>query len=244
MSVVLHLMAWREIIARVFDGFRSEEDVSPDWLVNPSTNRRLKLDLYFPEIGIAFRFAGLRGQGRKRVTDWELLEEEQRDNVRAELCRLNDVTLVTVPLMAERPGDILRRLSDALGKASRRVAAGEIDIEEKRRLMPMLAQARRECERIISRVHRPDDLIPYAELWRDRETNMVVALQQEARARPAARAIPNFVEGMSVTHSAFGPGTVVAVEPEGDDLRITVQFVTAGQRTLLASLVGDKLKPS
>ncbi len=245
MSTVLNMMAWREILARIFEEVERQEDVSPSWLVNPGTHRRLKLDVFYPEIGIAIRFVGLRGKGHKSISDWELMEEEQRDQIRAELCRSNGVFLVLIPVAGDRPGEPLRALSAALGQASRSMAQGTCPLADKRRLMPLLAEARRRCEEIIQRVRTPDDLALYAELWRDRETAMIVALQKQPAGQPRkSRRLPRYVEGMAVTHTAFGPGTVVAITPEGDDARITVQFVTAGERTFLASLVADKLMPA
>ena len=35
---------WRELLARVFTSFDAEYGLTPEWLVNPDTNRRLKLD--------------------------------------------------------------------------------------------------------------------------------------------------------------------------------------------------------
>ena len=52
---------WREVLARIFDGFETEYGVTPEWLINPETNRRLKLDCLFPDIGVAVRFVGLVG---------------------------------------------------------------------------------------------------------------------------------------------------------------------------------------
>ncbi len=63
------------------------DNVSPDWLVNPATRRKLKLDIYFVEAGVAVRFVGLTAKGQARQSDWEVLEAEQRDQTRAELCR-------------------------------------------------------------------------------------------------------------------------------------------------------------
>jgi hypothetical protein len=239
------MMAWREILARIFEGLKREEDVSPEWLVNPGTRRHLKLDVFYPEIGIAIRFVGLQGKGHKSISDWELMEEEQRDQIRAELCRSNGVFLVLIPVASDRPGETLRALSAALGQASRSMAQGSRPLADKRRLMPVLAEARQRCEEIIQRVRTPDDLALYAELWRDREAAMVIALQNQPAAQPRKkREPPRFVEGMAVTHTAFGPGTVIAITPEGNDARITVQFVTAGVRTFLASLAADKLTPA
>jgi hypothetical protein len=48
---------------------------------------------------------------------------------------------------------------------------------------------------------------------------------------------------MEVEHTAFGPGVVIAINPSGNDTLLTVDFITAGQKTLAASLVGDKLRP-
>ncbi len=245
MSTALQLMAWRELLTRIFDGFAHQEDVSPSWLVNPATRRRLKLDILYPEIGIAIRFVGLRGRGRRMLSDWELQEEEERDRVRAELCRQHGVLLVSIPLLNERPGEPLRALSSALGRAARRVAQDDRDIVEKRRLMPLLAQARRRCEDLIQRVRRPEDLTLYTDLWRDREARLLASLQSASDhpTRPRGRR-PRYKEGMAVTHTVFGPGTVIAVTPDGDEQRVTVRFVTAGERTFLASLVADKLMPA
>ena len=48
---------------------------------------------------------------------------------------------------------------------------------------------------------------------------------------------------MEVEHIIFGPGVVLAVAPGDADTFVTVDFVTAGQKTLAASLIGDKLWP-
>jgi hypothetical protein len=239
-------MAWREILTRIFDGFVRQEDVTPDWLVNPSTRRRLKLDVLYPEIGIALRFVGLQGKRRGPISDWELQEERQRDEIRAELCRQHGIHLVPIFVLGERPGETLRALSTALGQATRRMAQGDREPSDKLRLMPLLARARRTCEELIQQVRSSEDLALYAELWRDRETAMITALQSQPTdtlrqdRRPN---LPKYVEGMAVRHAIFGPGTVIAVTPEGDDARVTVQFVTTGERTFLASLVADKLIP-
>lgn len=247
MSVGLNMMAWREILARVFDRFARQEDVTPDWLVNPGTHRRLKLDVWYPEIGIAIRFVGLQGKRRGLISDEELLEEEQRDRIRAELCRQQGVHLVPIPVLSERPGEALRALSAALGQATRRMAQGDREPSEKLRFMPLLAKARRACEELIQRVRSLEDLALYAELWRDRETAMITALRSQPASKPESGErlnSPKYVEGMAVRHLTFGPGTITAVVPEGDDARITVQFITAGERTFLASLVADKLTPA
>jgi len=243
-SAVLNLMAWREILTRIFEGFERQEDVSPSWLVNPGTGRRLKLDILYPEIGIAVRFVGLRGKGRRAPSDWELLEEEHRDRVREELCRLHGVALVRIPVVSDQPGEPLRALSTELGRALRRISQERRRRAERRQLTMKLTEARRRCEEIIRRVRRPEDLTLYAELWRDREAAVVAALKAEPeRPRRRRRRTPRYAAGMHVTHTTFGPGEVVAVSADGDDARIVVRFTSGDERTFLASLVADKLLP-
>ena len=59
---------WREVFARVFEDFYAQYNVSPDWLKNPATNRRLKLDILYPQLNIAVRFEGLHGKKRRRLS--------------------------------------------------------------------------------------------------------------------------------------------------------------------------------
>ncbi|MEZ4635836.1 MAG: hypothetical protein R2873_00885 [Caldilineaceae bacterium] len=63
----ININAWREILARVFADCNVAYNVSPDWLVNPATRRKLKLDYLYPDINIAVRITGLtaKGQGRR-----------------------------------------------------------------------------------------------------------------------------------------------------------------------------------
>jgi hypothetical protein len=48
---------------------------------------------------------------------------------------------------------------------------------------------------------------------------------------------------MEVEHTSYGPGFVVAATPNDGDTLVTVDFITAGQKTFAASLVADKLRP-
>ena len=69
---------WREVLARIFDGFETEYGVTPEWLVNPDTNRRLKLDCLFPDVGVAVRFVGLEGNTKRRKSDQEVEDGGRR----------------------------------------------------------------------------------------------------------------------------------------------------------------------
>ncbi len=234
-------MAWREILARVMEGFGRQENVSPEWLVNPATKRRLKLDVLYPEVGLAVRFVGLTAKGQPRQSDWEELEEQQRDQTRVELCRLNGVELFLLDVDHAHPQEQLLQLRTALSRLSRLLAQSQRAAAEKVKLMPRLAEARTRLDEVIRRVRSADDLALYAELWRDRETAVAAAMRASATPQPKPSAKPRaYRPGQAVQHSVFGSGTVIGVNG-GDDPQITVEFVDGRTRTFLASLVADKL---
>lgn len=244
MSTQLYLMGWNEILARIFTGFETQHSVSPDWLLNPATRRKLKLDLLYPEIGIAVRFVGLQARGQARKSDWEELEDESRDEVRGELCRLHGVELVLLAPFAPYPEETFKRLGMALSSASRRTAT-QGRARGKAAQMERLAGARKQLEEIRRRVQRLEDLAGYAELWRDRETRMVTALEKPAGNGASTRhiaAVRKLQPGQWIEHERFGRGEVTAVEPAEDDLYLTIRFLTAGERRFLASLAADKLR--
>jgi hypothetical protein len=127
---------WREVLARIFDGFAVEYGVMPEWLVNPGTNRRLKLDCLFSDIGVGVRFIGLEGTGRKsRKSDQEVEDEAAREEARAAVCRAHGVTLISVDPDGE-PATALRALEMGPARASSQLA-------QKQKLMPLLS--RPEC---------------------------------------------------------------------------------------------------
>ena len=75
---------WREVLARIFEGFGAELNVSPEWLVNPDTNRKLKLDYLYGDINVAIRFVGLEGREQKRrKSDQEAEQEVAQSPARA-----------------------------------------------------------------------------------------------------------------------------------------------------------------
>ncbi len=104
---------WREVLARIFDGFIVEYGLTPEWLVNPETNRRLKLDCFYPQIGVAVRFVGLEGTARKqRKSDEEVMAEEAREQARAAVCRQHGVVLISIDPDGE-PRAALRQIEMA-----------------------------------------------------------------------------------------------------------------------------------
>ncbi|HEX9924434.1 MAG TPA: hypothetical protein VGD99_17385 [Anaerolineae bacterium] len=228
----LQANAWREIFARIFEGLDGKINVSPEWLVNPATNRRLKLDMLYPSIGVAVRFEGLQAKGqRKRPSLEEEVQQRSRDNARVALCEAHEIALIVIDSTDPEPKPIFQEIDRQLSRAGQRLK--DKSLREK-------TQASRATATTISRrVKSMADLKLYADLWQDRQYQI-----PEPTASTSVKAIPDiFAEGMEVEHTAFGPGVVLAIAPSENDTLVTVDFITAGQKTLAASLVGDKLWP-
>ena len=242
MSNYLYWMGWNEILARIFDGFQTQRNISPDWLINPATRRKLKLDFLYPGIGIAVRFGGMQGKGRK--SEWEEMEDSSRDEIRKELCRQNGVDLILLTPYDPFPRELLSEINMVLGAASRRIAKSK-QFRGKAELMAQLARARDALATIRRSVSKLDDLPPFAEAWRDREARAIASAQAPARpsngtARKKA-AVRKLKAGQWVKHERFGRGVVSEVKIEPDDVYLTINFVTEGNRQFMGSLVADKL---
>ncbi|MDI9546388.1 MAG: hypothetical protein QM346_02195 [Chloroflexota bacterium] len=242
-TIFLALNAWREILARVFEGFAAQTNVSPEWLVNPATRRRLKLDYYYPDAGIAVRIAGLTAKGQPRQSDWDALEEEQRDQTRAEMCRQNGVQLFLIDPM-EDPLKQLDTLTRLLSRASRMLAQSDRPDREKARWMPKLAEARERVSALRSRVDKaPEQMMAnLAESWRDREAGPPPAPEPLPMPAVATVAIQDLAVGRRVAHERFGPGVITAREGDGAEAKITILFDGEQERTFLLALVQDKLR--
>lgn len=232
---------WREVLARIFDGFEVEYGVTPEWLVNPETNRRLKLDHLYPDIGVAVRFVGLEGTQRKqRKSDEEVLAEEDREAARATVCREHGVVLISIDPDGE-PRVALRSLEMGLARAAAQLAQNTaVPHQRKQKLMPQISVARRRAGEFTPKLTPPEKLNIYAEMWWDRQANLAAQPTEtkKAPARPQAYRI-----GMEVTHERFGPGQITDIVPDGNDTVITVDFPEGGVRNFYASLVSNKLLP-
>jgi hypothetical protein len=231
---------WREVLARIFDGFETEYGVSPEWLVNPDTNRRLKLDCRFPDVGVAVRFVGLEGSTKRRKSDEEVLAEAERERARADVCRAHGVVLISIDPDGE-PRVALRSLEMGLARAAAQLAQNAIVPHvRKQRLMPQLSLARRRAGEFTGKLNPPEKLNIYAEMWWDRQASLSASTAQTKKpaVKPQAYRV-----GMEVVHERFGPGRVIEITPDGKDLVITVDFPESGVRTFYASLVAGKLMP-
>lgn len=249
-SAYLAVNAWREILARIFDGIHVEFNVSPEWLINPATRRRLKLDYMYPDIGIAVRFTGLTAKGQRRRSDWEVLEDEQRDQTRDELCKLNGVQLIVVD-PAEEPAKQMDKLLRVLSRTSRMLAESDATQKRKQKGMDVLGKAHQRATALHARlIKTPDQTIAsLAEGWRDREAGLAVELQmasQSAQATPPAKAlkvVSSLQTGQRVNHTSLGEGVVTDIEGEGPEAKITILFDGDRDRMFLLRLVADKLQP-
>jgi hypothetical protein len=241
----LNWVAWQEILAQVFDGFEIEKDISPEWLTNPTTGRRLKLDRLYPEVGLAVRFVGGRATGqRRRSSDQEVEQEQERDRIRDSLCTQVGLTLLSVDADDPEPWGVLGRVCVALGGASRRLAMSDRPSRVKVRLMPQLAAARERCHDVRGRLRDPQAMELFVDLWRDREAREVSLAQAGARQkRPTAKA-RRYREGQAVRHVFHGDGTVLSVNKVEDDVEVAVLFLDGSERRFLGSLVPDKLLPN
>lgn len=237
------LSAWREALARIFEGFTEQDNVSPTWLVNPSTNRRLKLDKFYPEISVAVRFVGLTAKGQGRKSDLEILEEEARERTRAALCREHGVHLATIDLN-EDPVKQLDGLIGVLARASRSLAQSDRPAEDKVRRMPALAAARARAEQLRSRLAKdPEQMLEnLAAAWRDREANLALPLRAASASSSEAAAAVVLKPGQRVRHIRFGEGTITQIEGEGPEAMVSILFDTADLRTFRADLLADKVE--
>jgi hypothetical protein len=224
--------AWREIFTRIFVKTEEQLNVLPEWLVNPTTNRRLKLDLLYPEIGVAARFEGLQGsQRRPRPSLEEEEQEQQRQAARPEVCRAHGIELIVVN-PGDTPPTVFRAIDMALSRAGQRAPTPAA--------RQKITQCRAAATDLARRVKSPHDLSLYADLWQDRQ---YLPAAKSAPAPAPPKKTPRFVPGMEVEHVSFGPGVVLAVIPSGNDTMLSVDFVIAGPKTLALSLVSGKLTP-
>lgn len=242
LSTYLSVNAWREFLARVFENIPCQDNASPEWLVNPATRRRLKLDKYYPDVGLAFRFVGLTAKGQGHQSDWEVMETEQRDETREEVCRQNGVHLM---LIDPDDADVVKQVDAiirGISRASRTVAQSGRAASHKGKWMPVLAAARERATEYRARLARDTEQVMagLAEAWRDRETGLAERPEPEPLP-PISAAAAELQTGRRVRHARFGDGVITAVQGAGSDRTISILFDAAQERTFLISLVQDKL---
>ncbi len=244
MNPILAMRAWEEILLDILGPFVLEKDARPDWLVNPATRRRLKLDRYYPELRLAIRFTGLSVKGHRKSV-WEEKEDQSREEIRKALCDANGVTLVTIEPLSEHPADEVSRLCRSLSRTSRRIAASKwFSHREKAVVLEKLAHARERCRALSHRLRSPEALIPLAERHRDRElSEMSKSRDVPPKHKTDGTGVPvsALKPGAKVFHDKFGPGVVVSAETDRDaDSKISIRFGDE-ERTFLVNLVRNHL---
>jgi hypothetical protein len=185
------------------------------------------------------RFVGLEGrEQRRRKSDEEVQQEQEREDAREAVCRDHGVVLVSID-PEDEPKNALRRIEMGLSRATAQLAQNTaVPHARKQALMPLLSQARRRAGEFTTKLTVPERLGIYAEMWYERQANL--ASQAPANKKTAGPP-PAFRQGMDVYHQRFGAGQITEIAPEGKDMNITVNFMDGSTRTFLASLVSDKL---
>lgn len=70
----------------------------PKWLKNPNTNRTLELDGYNEKLKIAFEYDGeFHYKTSNKNNKKKLLNQKNRDKIKDELCKKNDIILIRIP---------------------------------------------------------------------------------------------------------------------------------------------------
>lgn len=236
----INLNAWREIIARVFEDFEVTPNITPAWLINPATKRKLKLDLLYPEINLAIRFEGLKATGQPGRISLE--EEDQariRGEARAEVCKEHGISLATLNLSTASLSTIFEELEATMSRATRMLAQNEaLTPDEKATRLDKLRRGRGLVAQFRRDITTDRNLDLYSSLWHDRQFQEEENPETE---QTSSNSSPTLVKGMEVEHSHFGPGKVVAVIPGKDGTLITIDFFDAGERTFMAELLSDKI---
>lgn len=222
--------AWLEIIERILGQFHSMENATPDWLVDPATGRRFKVDRLYPELAIAIRFKGSLAVAA--LDEMELMEEAARDETRAHLCRQAGIALVMIDASVDASGQALVEIRKALSAAARRIAQRRVAKEAKLDLLPRIASAKMACQRISEAISSPEDLLSFAKAWEDRQFG-----------KKGGEAPPSYQPGMAVRHSGHGKGLVLRVVPGGgeDETEIVVQFSDGSMHTFSSNQASREL---
>lgn len=224
---------WREIFTRIFEPWAVQVSVYPEWLVNPQTNRRLKLDFLCHEIRLAIRLEGVEGSRKsQRPRRLSLEEEEQkqsRDDARVVVCRQHGIELLVIDVTQDSIRPIFRELDVKFSQIKR-----QVDDET---VLTEINQSRAKASELARRVKNVEGLKLFADLWSDRQYDVPTS-EQSAPAQTVT-----FTVGMDVEHAVFGLGTITEAVPSGNDTILTVDFLDVGPKTLAASLVADKLTP-
>lgn len=88
-----------QVLEALFPGYTFSK-VRPPWLKNPKTGRALELDGYCPELKIAVEYNGIqhyRWPNYLHTPLKDFVRQRERDKIKEELCRANNVCLLRIP---------------------------------------------------------------------------------------------------------------------------------------------------
>jgi hypothetical protein len=173
-----------------------------------------------------------------------VLENEQRDQTRVELCRQNGIQLATL----DPADEMLKQLDgllSVLARASRTLAQGPQPAKYKAEWMPALASARDRAEKLRGLILKnPDQMLAnLAEGWRDREAGTALELRspEPAPNQPPSKPLL-LAPSQRVRHIKFGDGVVTRIDGAGDEAQVYILFDGVGdERRFQANLIYDKL---
>lgn len=87
------------IFSKIFNDTNYVLEQTFDWLVNPNTNAKMRLDGYFPNLKIAIEYDGI--QHFEYIEKFDktydnFLKRQQRDKLKNELCKNNNIKLIRI----------------------------------------------------------------------------------------------------------------------------------------------------
>lgn len=101
-TVVLHSeRRMKRLLDEIYPDEQYQDNIKPKWLKNPDTGKLLELDRYYPNLNLAFEYNGLQhyelcfGDDEQREQN-RLAIQQQRDEVKQQLCDKRGVTLIVV----------------------------------------------------------------------------------------------------------------------------------------------------
>lgn len=87
----------RRVLEKIFQA--PFPTIEPEWLINPNTGARMEIDAYNRDIGIGLEYHGKQhyDQTSFQQSDETFAKQNERDALKFELCKQNNVYLITVP---------------------------------------------------------------------------------------------------------------------------------------------------
>ncbi len=154
---------WDQVLDRVFAGFLSLNNVSPDWLIESATGRQLLVDRLYPELGIALWFTNPTRERQGNPEPGATLTG---------LCRRAGIALIVIDASDGIDSRTLGETRKALSAAARRVAQQRGAAQVKRDLLPRIGSAKIACQQIMDAlaggpVSRVADREAAPTLWRE-----------------------------------------------------------------------------